>query len=343
MTAYNHHTFQDFLADDYFRTSTLSPTAETNQFWKEWTQQNPPNISAWQQARQAVLLLEQGRNQYTSQTLSDAHVESLWERLQQTIETPTTPLVTVVHHNQWYRSWRFAASVAASLLLIGVSLYVWQESQPDQIEMRTAYGQTRSVTLPDGSQVMLNANTTLRYAANWQSDADRHTYLNGEAFFQVTHLKNNARFVVHTGDLDVEVLGTKFNVSTRRDQMRVTLEEGRVKVNELVDNHQSLIMQPGETVEWSTQGRQLAKRVVPIERYDAWTQKRFVFDETPLPEVAQMLEDNFGLTVQISNPALLTKTLSGEIALDNEQMLLQALHDLYGLKISREGQTIILR
>lgn len=339
MNSYETYSLTDFLDDAYFLTSITQPTAETSRFWTDWLARHPAQRPVWEQARRTALALDAGKSAYETPTLSESQTDALWNRIQRSVQPQS--VFVAVHRREPGRRWLAVAAVVATLLLAGFGAYFWLRT-PRQTEIHTAYGQTQRLRLPDGSTVTLNANSTLRYAADWQPGTERQVTLDGEAFFEVTHLHSNARFVVHTGKLDVEVLGTKFNVNTRRERTRVTLKEGRVKVDDLAD-HQSLVMKPGETVEWSARQPTLTKKQVRPERYAAWTEKRLVFENTPLPEVAQMLEDQFGLHVKIENPALLTKTLSGEIALENEELLLQALRDLYGLRISREGNAVSLR
>ncbi len=341
MNSYETYSFADFLNDAYFLTSLAQPTAESDRFWADWLAQHPDRRAVWDEARRVALALDASRSRYETPVLSADQSETLWARIRQTTE-PAVPVeapFVAVHRNR-ARRWLAVAAAVTALLLAGLG--VWRYTAAGSTEIHTAYGQTRRLTLPDGSLVTLNANSTLRYAETWAADADRHVRLDGEAFFEVTHQQNQARFVVHTGNLDVEVLGTKFNVNARRHLTRVTLKEGRVKVDDRADR-QSVVMKPGETVEWTDQKPVLAKKDVRPERYAAWTEKRLVFDGTPLPEVAQMLEDNFGLKVTIENPALLTKTLSGEVSLENEEILLQALRDLYGIRLSRQGDRIVLR
>lgn len=342
MNSYETYSFSDFLDDKYFLTSTVQPTPETERFWAGWLDQHPTQRPVWEEARRVALALDASRSRYEAPTLSADQTEALWARIQERA-APTVPVETpfvAVHRNRARHWWAVAAAVTV-LLLAGLG--VWRFAGSGETEIHTDYGQTRRLTLPDGSLVTLNANSSLSYDdKTWESGTDRHVQLNGEAFFEVTHQRNHARFVVHTGKIDVEVLGTKFNVNARRHLTRVTLKEGRVKVDDRADR-QSVVMKPGETVEWTDQKPVLAKKLVKPERYAAWTEKRLVFDGTPLPEVAQMLEDNFGLKVTIENPALLTKTLSGEVSLENEEILLQALRDLYGIRLSREGDRLVFR
>ena len=118
-----------------------------------------------------------------------------------------------------WRRWAAAAGLAAAVA--GGGLYYGSHRAPAPLAVATPYGQTRALTLPDGSQVTLNGHSTLRYPAAWRPDQPREVWLDGEGFFAVQHKANNQRFIVHTAaGLQVEVLGTRFVVARRRDQTR---------------------------------------------------------------------------------------------------------------------------
>ncbi|MGD1895272.1 MAG: FecR family protein [Cyclobacteriaceae bacterium] len=107
----------------------------------------------------------------------------------------------------WYR-----AAVVSGLVL--TAALVWFLLKADSLtEYATDYGEIRTLTLPDSSRVTLNANSAIHYAAKWDVDVAREVWLDGEAYFSVTHTQNDQPFIVHVTDgLRVNVLGTEFNV-----------------------------------------------------------------------------------------------------------------------------------
>ena len=107
-------------------------------------------------------------------------------------------------------------------------------------------GQRVNLDLPDGSNVWLNAGTTMQYPVSFMTDK-REVILDGEAYFEVAH-NEKSPFVVHTSTLDVEVLGTKFNVEaySARKIFETSLMEGRVKVKLPHDEKNSVILAPNQ-------------------------------------------------------------------------------------------------
>ena len=143
--------------------------------------------------------------------------------------------------NYW-RPIGIAASVLLVALLIG---FLLRNSVPDETVVATQYGETQEFTLPDGTEVFLNANSTLRYSAD---ETPREVWLEGEAYFQVVKQKNGLTkraddFRVHTQNLTVRVLGTRFVVDSRKEQ--VVLDEGKVEVQPRTDGQSHLSLAPG--------------------------------------------------------------------------------------------------
>jgi len=106
--------------------------------------------------------------------------------------------------------------------------------------MKTPKGGIYQLTLPDGTNVWLNAASTLKYPASFRSRQDRRVELDGEAYFEVTHNKNLPFKVVGGGQV-VEVLGTHFSVNTyaKKSVVSTTLMEGKVKIG-------TTVLKPGE-------------------------------------------------------------------------------------------------
>ena len=107
------------------------------------------------------------------------------------------------------------------LLLIGALIF-WRLKAPGRYTVNTDYGKISRLVVPDSSVVVLNANSTIKYEKKWDKNAPRELWLNGEAFFDVKHLDNDhkienyERFIVHTNNTTVEVLGTSFDIRERR-------------------------------------------------------------------------------------------------------------------------------
>ena len=253
-------------------------------------------------------------------------------------EVPVRPL--------WQRaSYLVAASVAAILL---VGFWFWpQRPLTPAWDYATAYGQTRRVELPDHSIVTLNANSHLRLVATWNDQSPREVWLDGEAFFDIRKKPGTsaARFTVHSGRVSVAVLGTTFDVTQRRGTTQVVLNTGRVRLEGLPTGTQ--LMTPGDRVIYrETAGlpdhRRLERSRVNPANYAAWQQREWVLDNTPLTEIASMLNDQFGLTVTLANPELGERRLSGRMSIESPDIFLENLATILGVSARRTATNQVL-
>jgi len=209
----------------------------------------------------------------------------------------------------------------------------------------TEYGMTKNILLDDGSEVTLNANSTIKVPKNLAHADVREVWLDGEAFFSIAKRPNHVRFAVHTDDLNVEVLGTRFNVNSRRGRTEVILSEGSVKLTrDWVGNGNSeLLMKPGDYVSVSKSDTALVRRVVVPEKFTAWQSNKLVFDETPLRIVAQKIEDYYGVKVEIEDMEIADRLLTGTLPNNDLGIVLRSLSASHNLNIQREDHRILIR
>ena len=190
--------------------------------------------------------------------------------------------------------------------------------------------------------MLLNANSSITYRENWLESSERNVTLNGEAFFEVYHTQDHRQFLVHTNAVSVEVLGTSFNVLNRRNRTQVVLKEGEVMIksdSEVLDN--DITMLPGELV--TIEGGNYVQHPVQVENYTAWTQDEHVFEGTTLAEIAQLVEDIYGMEVEIKNQALLTKKFTGRIDRGDLNSLFGQIEKVFQLSVEQENQLITIQ
>jgi ferric-dicitrate binding protein FerR (iron transport regulator) len=241
-----------------------------------------------------------------------------------------------------FRPMAVAASVAV-LLLAAVGYWLFPSPAP-RATYRTGYGQTREITLPEGSRVVLNGNSTLSFPAHWPAGGPREVWLDGEAFFAVTHRPDHRKFVVTTpGKLRVEVLGTEFNVYQRQQKTKVSLNAGAVQLHlGPAGGDDPLLMQPDELVEFDGRSERLTRKKVDADMISSWKNKKLVFENTSLREVIQLLHDTYGRTATVSDPGLLEERFSGTVPNENLDVLLDGLAGLFDLEITRHGNSVQL-
>lgn len=230
--------------------------------------------------------------------------------------------------------------IAAAVAIAVISFVLWNPST-HQVQLATQYGEQKNIVLPDGSSVKLNGNSSLKYADEWNEETPREIWIKGEAFFDVVHTQNDQKFIVHTEDaLDVQVLGTRFNVKARSEKTEVMLEEGRVRLSVDVNGGtDTLTMKPGELVVKAKQ--QVVKSKVNAAEYSSWKDNKLFFSETPLLEVARILEDTYGFEVEFKHKSLNERKLSGEIRSARGEDILTAIRESLDIKITEDGRKIV--
>lgn len=235
------------------------------------------------------------------------------------------------------------AGIAASLILFAAAaLYMVKDHFFFEIHT-TSYGMIKNVLLPDGSEVTLNANSVLKVPRDLGESAVREVWLDGEAFFSVARRPEKVRFLVHTTNLEVEVLGTKFNVNNRRGKTEVVLSEGRVKLTPLDDASNPIIMQPGDYVSLTDDESVLEKKMVQPEAFSAWQSNELVFEDAPLSVVAEKIEDYYGVEVEFADEAIARLQLTGTLPNNDLGIVLRSLKTSHHLTIERKGSKIVFR
>ena len=166
------------------------------------------------------------------------------------------------------------------------------------------------LTLPDGSEAWLSSLSTLKWPSVFSSDA-RTVVLDGEGFFTVT--KDASRpFTVQTQKYDVRVLGTEFNVYAygNSQKFETDLLSGKVQVISAEYPEETITLMPNEKV--SLVEGKLMKSVSHFEGKEYREQGIYDFEEKPLGEVLERLEQWYDVSFVVDNPSLLDKIISGK-------------------------------
>lgn len=226
-------------------------------------------------------------------------------------------------NHQFPYSWM---QIAASLLLLtGIGASIWLMNKPiitekltvkapierQYITIRTAKGEKKIHTLPDGTRVNLNGGSELRHLEEFSpKDSIRAVFLNGEAFFNVTKDAQKP-FVVTTKRSLTRVLGTRFNLRTYADEFaeKLIVEEGKVRFSSRNKNS-TVILTANERGTLLASGR-IRKDGVYASRYLAWKDNKLVFENQSMNSIATELERWYGVNVTITNPAFADNYYTG--------------------------------
>lgn len=339
----NHfNTVEDIVMDPSFRRWILQRDPEARDQWQTYLSVHPEKEKLVDKAKSVLEELPRVKYQMSAQELS-----ALWHQIENESEEAVPQIPIVSPKTKQFPWYALAASVTAILLVAGVAFWYFHTQNAIKT-YHTAYGETQHVTLPDGSQVTLNANSTLHFNNHQFIQESRNVWMQGEAFFEVSKLTNSdgeaAKFSVHTDDLEVEVLGTQFNVNTRRTSTRVVLTEGKVRLNLIrMRGEEPVTMIPGEMVTYTHAQKAVKKENVNLDVHTSWKQQELVFENTPVLEIIALLEDNYGLKISLQNNEAANRNYTGTFKNPNPDIILLALTGLFNLEMERHDQVIILK
>lgn len=282
-------------------------------------------------------------NSYQSKVYFDrSESQILLESLKQRIDTEES--------KDRRRRMYWVAAAAASVLVVAFALAITFAPFNGREHVASGYGETRHIILPDGSEVTLNANSSITYFDNWsddenESNADfvRQVWLEGEAFFSVQRHDIPQRFVVFTDDLDVEVLGTTFNVNSRRDRTQVLLKSGLVKLNIKDSPVNEILMNPGDVVEYGRGSLPVKTHTSLDSEQSSWLNNVLTYDDTPLRQIGREIEDIYGYTVNISEEHTGEIVFTGTVPLDDLDQLLKLISRSCGVEVTRKNNVITIR
>lgn len=249
--------------------------------------------------------------------------------------------------NYWLTIQKYAA-VALILLLSTVSFYLYQSNQiiqtlsEQEVVFSSPQGQRASLTLPDGTEIDLNSNSTLSYKQNF-GQTDRRINFVGEGYFKVA--KNaNKMFKIQTKDLLVEVLGTTFNFFTYANEniVELALVEGRVKVSTLFGDQKTEYLLENEKITLNRSTGELHKERKTFTSETAWVSDTLKLNALPLREVFSVLSRRFNVKIDVAEHPLLNDCYSATYIHRSLDDILNVLKMHYHLDVRKANDEIYI-
>lgn len=332
----NYQEPEELLSDEsfltwYFKTSQGADPGQTRQ-WEQWMAEEPARREL---VEQAIRLLDTTRIPEAPLPAGqmDAAELTLMNRIAQISDLPATNTVSLRSRRYWIP----AAAVVLVLIISG--WFVRRTLLSARPALSTAYGQIRQQLLPDGTEVVVNANSKLAWSISQQDGKDREVWLDGEAFFHVRKTPLKSRFIVHTDHFDILVTGTQFNVVNRHGQDNVMLREGSVILQ--TSGGTKLNMIPGDFVEFSS--GQLEKLAAQDDSLTAWKEHKLKLNNTPLRTLVTIIDEQYGVEVKLEDDSTGDKTISGILSNNNLDVLLKALQLTEKFDVVRKDGVIVIK
>ena len=243
--------------------------------------------------------------------------------------------------------WRYAAVVAIIIAVGCISYWQGEVNVKDtfaDISVEAPLGSKTKLYLPDGTLVWLNAGSRMTYSQGFGVD-NRKVELEGEGYFEV---KRNEKipFFVKTKDLQLQVLGTKFNFRDYPEdhEVVVSLLEGKVGLNNLLREEKEAVLSPDERAVLNKAKGLLTVESVTASNASQWTDGYLFFDEELLPDIAKELERSYNVKIHIANDSLKTFRFYGNFVRreQNIQEVLEALASTEKMQYKIEERNITI-
>lgn len=211
-----------------------------------------------------------------------------------------------------------AAVIAAVLLAGGLTTVLLSKRLAQPVTVVTQLVERSQVVLPDGTKVWLNSSSSVEYVAPFFS-RQRRVKMEGEAYFEVEH-DRRAPFVVSTNGLDIEVLGTRFNIRNDDNEHRVTtvLLEGAVKAYASGREQASVRLHPAQQLVFDTRTHAMRLTDCPsAERSINWIDGRFCFEHDTFGEIVAELKRYYNVDIRFMDNRLRDMRFSGNFRVED--------------------------
>lgn len=299
--------------------------AEEIRLVDEWLAANPENGNYYDQLKQ---VWEKSKLIAAS---SSVDTNAAWNRFQARTQV----------HKAKSRNSLFLRVAATVIFVIGAALL--------GIYLNDQYGNTPQIavstiektlvdTLPDGSVVTLNKKSSISYPKKFKGNT-RKIQLKGEAFFNVSPDKTKP-FVIDVKDIQVEVVGTSFNIRENKESTSVIVETGIVKVTKAGN---TITLTAGEMMEIIDSGKIINKSKSSDKLYNYYRSKQFVCEDTPLWKLVQVLNEAYGSEIVITRSELKDlkiNTTFNDASLDE---ILSVIHETFLITVTKKDNRILLQ
>ena len=350
---YKLYSTEDFIQDDFFQQWVFSPNEENTRYWKNFLLHYPVQQAKIDEAREFLLAMNFERD------VPDSVVEEIRSRVNTAIDEyelmqSRTEEVRKPAERKRSRSvaLRIFSSIAASILIAGISIgYFLLQKDPSAAlfitleEEKASPGEQRHIVLADGSQVWLNADTKIRYPANFSGTMFREIYLDGEAFFDIARDEEKP-FIVHASGLAIKVMGTAFNVrSYAKDRVvETTLVEGKVSIESVFEDSvfQVTLLPNQQALFRKDSGTLALEDTVKTENYVAWKHGWMIFDDKPFSFIKETMERWYDVSIHMEDQKSLSCTYSARFKDKTLQEVLEIFRNTESIQYRIEGQQVFI-
>ena len=299
---------------------------------ENWKAADPAHLRSYQEivdiADRAELLM----------AYREADPELAWHKFKPSI--PEEVKIVSLHPEKKSRLSFLKWAVAVVMVISGVLLLSNQNGWIGSQTVSTGKNERQKLSLPDGTEIFMNANTTVSYHKRGFLKARNVELEEGEAYFNVTHDEKNP-FSIKVGDLSVNDLGTSFNLKVEPQQVVVVVNSGKVSL-EKGKNAEKILLSAQDRGTFNKETKEMSFAKNNDLNYRAWHDKTLHYEKAPLSEVAEDMQELFGTHIIFQDAALKERTLSAYFKDKTEAEIMNSIGETLRLKVmKREGKFVL--
>ncbi len=268
---------------------------------------------------------------------STVSADDAWKRFQQRTAQASKRPAVIQPMNPSFK-WMRAAAVAILFIGVAALTYFLSSRSASKPVIVTAFANPVTDTLPDGSLVTLNKNSSMRYRGKFEGSS-RNVELTGEAFFAVTPDKKKP-FIIHVNDITVTVIGTSFNIKSIAGETEVLVETGIVRVTK---NNKTIELRPKEKLVAKSGDTALLKEESTDRLHQYYRSRQFVCDNTPLWKLVEVLNEAYNSNIVIQRTELRTLPLTTTFHNESLDKILSIIAETFEITVEKTGDKILLK
>ncbi|MCF2488714.1 FecR family protein [Dyadobacter sp. CY347] len=325
-----NYNIDDLLVKALLDEASVAEQIEINQ----WLSDSDDNQRYFEQFE---MIWNQSKNLAAKSTIDE---NAAWERFRKRTqkERQEMPVIPLNEPKKSFAFRRVAALIASTLCTGWLAyLFLGQNAESQMLTVRSG-AQTVTDTLPDGSIVTLNKQSSISYPAEF-TGRKREVALTGEAFFEVT--KDRAKpFIISVNDMTVKVLGTSFNVKDNAKKTEVIVETGLVEVTK---NNEFVRISPKQKATVIKASPALVKDETEDDFYQYYRTNKLVCNDTPLWRLVEILNETYAANIMIGNERLNNMPINTTFDKKSLDSTLSLIGETLTIKVEHRGEQIILK
>lgn len=321
MSEKNRHSVSEELLFRYF-VNEVSP--DEQELISTWKAESEKNLEEFNRVR--VFFLDVKAIDSIGKTDSNYNVQIAWKKFQQVNRTEKTSN---------FGKLKIAASV---LLVLGVGLFAYMTNQVETIEL-VAQNEQQAIELEDGSKISLNEGSQLIYPDKFKG-GNRQVKLKGEAYFDVAHNPEQP-FLIETDEVQVQVLGTKFNINnTNEDSVVVSVDTGKVRM--IVGGNEEILTAGYRGVYYRSTELLVKIESANTGMHNYWRTKTLAFKGATVSEAINAIQKIYDVKVNLSNPDIANCKINVDFEDEKIEHVLEIIGETLNLVWSNQGDAYLL-